>query len=70
MRGGMQHHRVHTVVVFLMKMVLQMCCVQYNECQGMCLVSTDTRTYRQVCTSGSKTDLRTFVLTEGEEVTV
>lgn len=58
-------------VVFLMTIVLQITVfIKYNECQGICLVSTDARTYRQLCTSGSKTNLSTIILPKREEVRV
>lgn len=61
----MQHHRVHAVVIaFLMRIRFQITVfIQYNECQGICLASTDAMTYRQLCTSAS-----TFILIQGEDV--
>lgn len=70
MRGGMRRHRVHTLVVFLMTIVLQITVFKYNECQGICLVSTVARTYRQLCTSGSKTNISAIILPKREEVRV
>lgn len=68
----MQHLWVlAVVVVFLMRIGLQITAfIKYNECQGICLVSTDARTYRQHCTSASWANLDTFILLQGEEVEV
>lgn len=72
MRVGMQHHRVHTVVVvLLMRIRLQITMfIKCNECKGICHVSSDTRTYWQPCTNASQTNLWTFILIQGEEIIV
>lgn len=59
------------VVVFLMRIKCKISVfIKYNECQGLCLVSTDARTYRQLCTTASWTTICAFILIQGEGDTV